>query len=501
MYKVMLVDDERVIRQGLRKLMDWTSLGFEIIDESEDGISALEKIKSSLPDLVLLDIHMPGLDGVTLLKEMRNLNIQSKVIFLTGYAEFAYAKEAITLNVEAYLTKPIDEIELEKYLRATYNKLEDEKAIKNRLRAQSTLEEKHHYRQLLFGHELNETNVAFDKGLYTVAEIQFNEDLQIANTFFDGFQKSHTDMICLLVAGSWILIFKDFSLTKIKVLLSDLSKKMKTVFKEDFFICVGRQVTNRHALHQSFEDVKVLGQRWFLNDQYSIVCYEEENITPEEQFFIDSDLLFGYIEVNNTNDIEEFFELLEQGIRSRHINFNKVKGLCSNCLLIVMERIKQNNVNKVEMPDAKTITDEIYEQVRLSSLMGYMKKNINQIQQSIHTNSTSTTISKLLEYIETHYARDLKLERLGKMFGYNSSYLGTVFKEHTGKNFSKYLDEIRIKEAKKLLLEHNNKVYEIAQRVGYNSVDYFHGKFKKYVHMSPKQFQLEHNQDKKEKGE
>ncbi len=501
MYKVILVDDERVIRQGLRKLINWTSFGFEIVDEAEDGISAFEKIQHKLPDLILLDIRMPGIDGITLLKKMRNLDITSKVIFLTGYAEFEYAKEAIPLGVEAFLTKPIEEIELEKYLIETYKKLEQENLINGRLNAQLILEEKQLYRRFLFGQKLSQSTIKFDKCMYTVAEIQFYEEIQIVNTFFDKFQRANKNIICLLVAGSWVLIFKDLSLSRIKVLLYDLSNQMKKEFTKDFFICVGRQVTSIHSLHNSFGDVKLLGQRWFLNDHYSIVYYKEQFHTSGDSFFIDNDLLFSFIEVNNADDIEIFFDTLENSIRARHMDFNKIKGLCSNCLLIVIERIKQNYPTIVDIPENKIVSDEIYQQKRLSTLIHCMKEYVNLMQTYIHDGSRESTMTKVLEYIGSHYEKDLKLERLGKIFGYNSSYLGTIFKQHTGLSYSKYLDSIRIEEAKKLLIEHNNKVYEIAQIVGYNSVDYFHGKFKKYVHMSPKQFQLEHKQKEKELGE
>ncbi|MBI9014796.1 MAG: response regulator transcription factor [Clostridiales bacterium] len=501
MYKVMLIDDERVIRQGLRKLIDWTSIGYEIVDEAEDGISALEKIQCHLPDLVLLDIRMPGMDGMDLLKKMRELNISTKVIFLTGYAEFEYAKKAIPLGVEAFLTKPINEDELEQYLIETHKKLDQENLITGRLNAQLVLEEKQLYRRLLFGQKLNQTRIKFEKALYTVAEIQFYEDIQVVNAFFDKFQRNNSSITCLLVAGSWVLIFKDMSLSRIKVFLYDLSNKMKKEFIKDFFICVGRQVTSIHTLHISFEDVKLLGQRWFLSDDYSIVYYEEQVESSEVAFFIDSDLLYSYIEVNNTDDIEVFFKALESSIRAQNMDFNKIKGLCSNCLLIVIERIKQNYSVVLDIPQNQTVSEEIYQQKKLSTLILCMKKYIDRMQAIIHNGSRESTMTKILDYIGSHYEKDLKLERLGKIFGYNSSYLGTIFKQETGMSYSKYLDSIRIEEAKKLLLEHNNKVYEIAQMVGYNSVDYFHGKFKKYVHMSPKQFQLEHRQNEKELGE
>jgi YesN/AraC family two-component response regulator len=233
MYKVILVDDERVIRQGLRKLINWTSFGFEIVDEAEDGISAFEKIQNQLPDLILLDIRMPGIDGITLLKKMRNLDITSKVIFLTGYAEFEYAKEAIPLGVEAFLTKPIDEIELEKYLLETYKKLEQENLINGRLNAQLILEEKQLYRRFLFGQKLSQSTIKFDKGMYTVAEIQFYEEIQIVNAFFDKFQRAHTNIICLLVAGSWVLIFKD------------IKPDEKRIHQRLFYLC--RKASHKHS--------------------------------------------------------------------------------------------------------------------------------------------------------------------------------------------------------------------------------------------------------------
>lgn len=500
MYKVMLIDDECVIRQGLKKIIDWQAFGFLIVDEAENGISAYEKILEQQPDLLLLDIRMPGYDGVTLLKMIRKKGLNCKVIFLTGFAEFEYAQEAIVLNVEAFLTKPIDEIELQQYLTTTKLKLDKEKMINDRLTNQLVLEEKQLYRRLLFGQKLNDVTYQNKKGLFTVVEIQFSDNIEIANAFFDNYQKTNEQVVSLLVAGSWVLIFKELSLSRIKVALYDLSMQMEKQFK-DYYISVGRQVNGYHTLYNSFQDANTLGQRWFLDNSKTINYYYEKFERDEKHFIIDSDLLFGYIEVNNIDGVNQFFEILEDNIWNRNMNFSKVKGLCVNCLLIIIERIQQYTQLDSKLPENHIITDEMYQQTKLSQLIQCMKKYITIMLDTVHDGSRESTMTRLLDYISKHYEKDLKLERLGSIFGYNSSYLGTIFKQHTGMSYSKYLDSVRIDEAKRLLLEDNNKVYEIAQLVGFNSVDYFHGKFKKYVHMSPKQFQLEHRQSTKGKGE
>ena len=110
---------------------------------------------------------------------------------------------------------------------------------------------------------------------------------------------------------------------------------------------------------------------------------------------------------------------------------------------------------------------------------------------AIDSPSRESVMDGILNYIHHNYQENLKLGSIAELFGYNSSYLGKVFSKTTGKNFNSYVDEIRIENSKKLLKEYDYKVYEIAQRVGYTNVDYFHKKFKKYTGMSPAEYRRE----------
>lgn len=117
MHKVMVIDDEEVVRMGIRDLIDWEQEGFYICAEGRDGRDGLEKLMEIQPDVVLVDIKMPGLSGIELIQEARNRGFEGYFVILTGYSEFEFAQSAIRLGVKEYLLKPIDEDELLEIMR------------------------------------------------------------------------------------------------------------------------------------------------------------------------------------------------------------------------------------------------------------------------------------------------------------------------------------------------------------------------------------------------
>lgn len=121
--RVLIADDESIVREGLKYIVDWAVLGFSICGEASNGEDALEKIKDLRPDLVLLDIRMPRLSGTELIEKARDNGYTGEFIILSGYSEFKYAQTAIRYGVSFYLTKPIDEEELEKALRSIREKI------------------------------------------------------------------------------------------------------------------------------------------------------------------------------------------------------------------------------------------------------------------------------------------------------------------------------------------------------------------------------------------
>ena len=493
MYSVIIVDDEHVIRQGLKKIIDWENLGFEIVDEAKNGLEAFDKIMTQNPDLVMLDIRMPGMDGITLLEKMRDIKLTTKVIFLTGFAEFDYAKSAIALGVESFLTKPFDENELTQTLIDIHDDLLAESLLIKQLELQKKLEEKNTYRRLLLG-EKGDTETLDLEGEYCVVEVLANEEIHDLNPFFDAFQEEHQSLICLLIAGNWVIIFPKMSMTRIRVALYDLSNKMKSVFKQRFLICVGRQVIGQNEIDKSFQEVKQLEQKWYLFEDKEIVYSDEQSTEVQAVYTLDAALLFGYIEVGNLEGIHTVFTEAELNFQKMTLSFSRIKGLCVSTLLIILEKVKHHYPNQNGILENSQVIESLYNKTNLIQLMKLMKSYVIEIHNNIHSGSRESTMYRVLDYVDHHYDENLKLERLGTIFGYNSSYLGTIFKQHTGMSFKNYLDSIRIEMAKKLLKEGSRKVYEVSELVGYSNVDYFHSKFKKYVKVSPKKYQSIHKE-------
>ena len=483
MYRVIIVDDEHIIRQGLRVVVDWEACGFEVVDEADDGRMALEKILAQRPDLILLDIKMPEFDGVTLLGILRGKGYNGRIIFLTGFLEIEYAQKAIALGADAYLTKPIDEVELYQFLVDIKNKLDRDHLVSRQL-------EKQKLRRLLFGQKIAPLEGVNESDTYRVAEIQFDENVHLTFDYFDQYQIIYPSVNCLFVDRNWVLIFKNTSLSRVKVALSDLSAEVKHLFKSDFFIGVGREVQGYLNIYQSFQDAKLIGQQFFLEHKSKTVFFSEEVINEPTYFYIDNDLLFHYVEVGNVTGIEEFFKKLDEDIRLLSMDWMKLKLLLANSFLEVYERILQNYGAAYDLDNDKSeMAEMILNEKKIAPTLIRYKNKMLEVIAMVHDGSKSSNMKRLLDYIANNYEKDLKLERLALIFSYNSSYLGTVFKQTTGKSFNTYLDVLRIEEAKKMLMSQRYKVYEIAHLVGYSSVDYFTSKFKKYVDMTPKQFQ------------
>ena len=129
MYKVLIVDDEPIVREGLEFIIDWQDFGFTIVDKAENGRMGLEKINALDPDLVITDVRMPGIDGIEMIRKVRKEGIKTRFIILSGYSDFTYAKDALSLNVLSYLLKPIEEAELIEELLKIKEDLKEKEAL------------------------------------------------------------------------------------------------------------------------------------------------------------------------------------------------------------------------------------------------------------------------------------------------------------------------------------------------------------------------------------
>lgn len=495
MYKVIIIDDEPLIRKGLRKIIDWNNYGFNIIGEAENGIDGYRKICLLNPDLCIIDIKMPGMDGLKLIEKIKNKNIKTKIIILTGYPEFEYAQKAIDLGVDTYLLKPIDpEILIEK-IKKIYCELEREKSIKNIINksiefTKEKIIEKIIKREFedISIEELNKVyNLNFPWKTYQVILIEPNNEeiLRESKNIFSTYTFSIDNLIGIII--------ESFSKPHSKKKIIELRNKIKSKYLIDINIVVGERVFYLQELYKSFNSALNLIKKKFLYNKKGIILYDGNKKTKIVEEISDENIVQELIKSIEKLDLVNINNILDKKLNICLIKELQEEEIKTSYLKIFLNIINYLSTNYLKFKEFSKdyLTDdllrEFYKKESLLELNSYMKGLILNITETFSKIVGKSMISKILEYLESNYYKDLKIKEVAKIFGYNSCYFGKIFRKYTGENFNTYLDKIRINKAKELLLQ-GIKVVEIAEKVGYKDVDYFIMKFKKYTGKSPKNY-------------
>jgi two-component system, response regulator YesN len=503
MYKVIIIDDEAIVRMGIRTLINWKEEGFEICEEGRDGRDGLQKIFEYQPELVLIDIKMPGLGGIEVIKEAIEQGFTGKFIILTGHSEFEYAKSAITLGVKAYLLKPIDENELMKYIKNIYTEL---KVSENLLSYHKINEEKARkelLRQLLLNYETEgklDEKIALYK-LDFVKEVLCVAIIQDSAYHEEGTDNQFNEKIDELLAGNMFntekvmmeehvaLISHGIGCEKWTEILNKGNERVKRIFGSNLFIAVGHNVTKWYDLCYSYEFARYLAEKSFLFSKQlllSIDTIHEQLGTGEKVSIEYLDML---IDVGDVDSIQKSVYQYKSFCMEHLVSEVEIKLQVLYYLLQHKNNyIKKYGIDQYNCADVERMIQQVNYTKELDELLDLYNRILCQLSQQIGYNDVDNIVKKVIYFMENNYSHDLKLEKIAKLFNYNSAYLGQLFIKVKGDNFTNTLDMIRITNAKRLLAESDMKVYQISDAVGYKNIDLFYKKFKKQVGVTPKDY-------------
>lgn len=509
--KLFIADDEVDVREGLRYILDWSKLGFFICGEGKNGQDTLKQILNLQPDVVLMDIRMPKLSGLEVIRLARDQGFRGKFIILSGYSDFSYAQEAIRYGVTNYLTKPIDEEELKDAIIQAKNALDSEtdthkKLVEYRSKARDSILQDILLNQsdytYLDAHDLMLESSIYQVVLYT----NFNQDSFQATWDFAGIlrlaNKNHNALDYIELNNQHIILMKgNVSLNRFQELLDHyISHPQKGSPLDSLFLTYGRPVYSVEQIHVSYEDALLLmKRRFFCNYDQHVLGYPD---IPESQPAIFSSSftnqgfarqLADYIQSGNHHMVHKTLEALRKDFYHIDADVTDLKHSLADILLDVKSIISHSySAAEIPFPNNAAIISSIEEKYYLDEILQFFNVQFDMCMNALGTQSRESVMEGILDYIAHNYKDNLKLNTIAELFGYNSSYLGKLFTKCTGKSFNSYLDEVRIKNSKKLLSDDAYKVYEIAQIVGYSNVDYFHKKFKKHVGMSPAEYRKYH---------
>lgn len=494
--KVLIADDEPDVRMGLKMIIDWHSLGFEICGEAANGDECLEKILSFRPELVMLDIRMPKMHGLECAKAARAKGWNGKIIILSGYSDFQFAQGAIQCGVESYLLKPIDEAELTEAVQKIRGKIEEERRKSSRMNF--ALEKAHsavlldilNHKTSLGNKDVNENDLGLNSDRYLVVIPEKGQK--------EPSPQCH-DLVKLLQAQS----VEKIKYNGMEVYLlkgSDVIGKFKKIVAahklDGIFLAIGRAAESIGGISLSFQDARaVFARKFFMGREQNIVRTKDlpqhlkpcdigkVNIRESVEKLYDSIQTCDFKSVNLL--LDDWYEKLIAMEIQPDYTVNLLINIQIQTKNAVLQDYEKENIQFVSDTE---IINAFSKKSRLYEIIDWMKENLSGLIETTSSLKSNHIVDRIRIYIEKNYDKNLKLEFLAQSFGYNSAYLGKIFKNNVGESFNSYLDRVRIEKAKKLLAQQDMKVYEISNGVGYENIDYFYLKFRKYVGVSPSEY-------------
>ncbi|QHW31876.1 response regulator transcription factor [Paenibacillus rhizovicinus] len=528
MYKVLLVDDEPFITEGLSDAVDWSAFGLEVVGSAEDGEEALERLRETGADLLITDISMPIMTGLELIREARALLPQLKVIILSGFNEFDYLKEGMRLGIENYLLKPIRFEELEATLTDTVRKLNADKPMPafgqdeieilrdnvmtrwaNGRIAPLELAE----RTALLGIDLSKPFAALaiigsreeagndaspsafsslslssSSSLASSAEADRNPAAELRDEAGLSFVQFHNEegelvVACCCIEGG----LQDQA--KVTKALERLADSWESRCGSPLRIAAGDLLPTADAA-RSYERARRAQQFFLLQPDRRLIAYAE--IAAESAAIPEG--LFEWEAYANSiaeKDKDELLRRIERdfaAIRtSEGLNPSRAKGAAVE--LIILMKMEVDKLGRADAADVfKNILDQAVAAQTLEAVEYAVKAAALVMAGLFAGEDMSPVIKQALRYIREHYAEALTLKSLGHEFHIHPNYLGQLFHKQTGDTFTDYLNKYRIDKAKELLADSRLKVSEIARQVGYWETGYFYKQFKKHVGMAPGDF-------------
>lgn len=529
MYRLILADDEADVREGVLHEIDWERGGFEVVDRAENGREALEMVERWQPDVLVTDIRMPFMDGLELSERVRRLRPDTKIIILTGYDEFEYARRSIQLGIEEFVLKPFSSQELLQALQKVKAELDREIALRENM---DLLKE--HYRrslpllrelflgtlmtQALTEREIDEKLASYDLPLrhcrHVVAAVQLDlpadaEDVElrrfavrnvaeeIAERHECGYVFQHDGLVVLLASMNDREEPAKLEGTAL-AMLEEVRQSVEKYLKLTVTIGIGTTVSALRATRYSYEAaVAALDYRLLLGNNRLIPIGDVETRERGPLRFDDlqEQALIRCLKVGTPQELTDLIE------RQFAAFVNQGAGPSSQSMQLfllqiattLMKAAQDTGQDLLELFGGNTnLLGDLARLHSLSEAKAWVADVCAKIMSRIASDRQSSYLSLVEQakaYTRANFANsELSVSEVCEHLHISAGYFSSIFKRETKMTYVAYLLQLRMEEAKELLAATDLKAFEIAQRVGYADPNYFSFSFKKHVGQSPKDY-------------
>lgn len=519
MYKLMLIDDEEEIRFGIRSVIDWSSHDIEICGEAANGVEALEKIEIMKPDIILVDIRMPRMDGMELLGALEAKGSHQKVIVLSSYDEFEYAKKAMSYGVKEYLLKPCRPEDIVGAVEKVVQEINTEKALSQKMiqmaataKQGELLNRERQLIRLLDGQVLQPETIGALRADYKISDSCYLASIKVTHPSLHLGDDRNLELFCVRNVVQELLqticmdtVIKDGEivilcqcdvnglnrtlLPELKHLQSYLHKKMKLAVS----IGVSESFGGLSEIGQAYvKSQKALEKVFFFGDM-SLIVYSDvlntDTKTLEYPSAAQSELLTALFS-GTIEDVKFSWRKYFGILRTQTPSVTYMFQCCSALLLTVHQKYMEKNIS-IDEQLSKNLYELISEENHTTAelLDSTILKLLTDFYDCMHKNQSGNHIINVCtKYIKEHYDEELTLEIVGEAAHISPGYLSQLFKQVMGVKFIDYIHTVRIDNACELLKDIGLRAYDIAPMVGYKTEKYFSKKFKAIKGMSPSEY-------------
>ena len=517
MIKIMVVEDDILSRIGLVSMLKAESDKFEVVAQADNGKAALDRIEITQPDIILTDVEMPVMNGIELIKEIKNRGLNIRFIVLSAYSQFNYVREAMILGADDYLLKlELDQEKLVKLLltvASKINKVENDGNELSKDIRKEHLQSKYMY-YLLTGKfnsneeirqkfqqidiKIPEKNLVcmFVHRRYVLDDmlgsaVSINKIFSVINGWIANYGTGYGYIVDTNLFTMVLSLNDEYMVNHGNLYASNLSNSMYQYIQKCFglnlFIQVSDMAQKYTELPAKFRKLyKSLETLNGLSDYTEIG--QENGISVS--FGAELSTIDTVLSCNNISDIPAAFDTLISAIgKYDEVPTKILHGICFSLIYFIDRFISSNGYNVLEW----SRTNEMLKLIKQFRTHEQYIEYIKYLSDFVHKTSAAefeylTVISKAKKYIKKCYSEDISLETVAAYVNLNPTYFSRIFSRQTGQTFIDYLTDVRIEVAKNLLKNTDMRVQEISEEIGYNNAYYFSRLFKKHTNITPLDF-------------
>ena len=514
MYTYIIIDDESLIRKGTIKKLAPMNDRIQCVGEADEGRSGIALIEEKHPDFVILDMQMPGMNGMQLLPYLSEHFPAMPLIVISGFRDFDYIKQAISSDAIDYLLKPFSREAIQECVQRAIQRLESSETISRQILDSNEQKEAAYYEydrqnltNLILGFHTGDITLSSEK-LKFVTEthsmilltLHFStkaEDFHVAEWLEEG---GFGDLALFLPStispsvGFLILFLPSTGAVSSRNLVRQISTSLiQSAQQQNLSLLIG--ISQVHSdlenLHTAFEETSAALDQQTLSDSSQQYYWYQGETHPRPVVWTQEDEFLFRVEAGMADEVHTLTENLFAWFRSLPaFTLADAKYFCytlsNQCRRILNTYLKQDNENTSN--SMQNVVGQIF---RLDELKEYYLQfflNITEMLKSESIYALDDVIEKVQVYIRHNYQKDLNQDFIASLFYMNRSYLSTLFRQKTGMKFVDYLNDVRIEKSKEMLSGSSRKMYQISKAVGYDNPKYFFRIFKKKTGITPEQY-------------